>query len=232
MSGLLAGPDPIKCLSLTFDLPLQPRQVAQWRGAFVEMAGLEEDILHNHQPGKEKYFYRYPLVQYRSMRGKAGLFALAGGVDSLQTVLSAGSWRIRWEDRETPLQMDSLRMSEFFPVMLEEPQTLRLRNYLPFNDAKYAEWQTTAGLLARVALFEKLLTGHLLAFASGLNWRIPDRGLQAVVLDIERTFSLPLHGVSRPAFDLLFQTNIKLPFGVGLGKGVSHGFGTVSAFFR
>lgn len=39
----------IRTLSLSFDLPIAHRQLPQWRGAFAELAGVENDLFHNHK---------------------------------------------------------------------------------------------------------------------------------------------------------------------------------------
>ncbi len=39
----------IRTLYLHFDLPLFHRQIPQWRGAFAELAGVENDLFHNHK---------------------------------------------------------------------------------------------------------------------------------------------------------------------------------------
>jgi len=39
----------IRTLQVSFDLPIFPRQIPQWRGAFVEFAGIENDLFHNHK---------------------------------------------------------------------------------------------------------------------------------------------------------------------------------------
>ncbi len=39
----------IRTLQVSFDLPIFPRQISQWRGAFVEFAGIENDLFHNHK---------------------------------------------------------------------------------------------------------------------------------------------------------------------------------------
>ena len=38
----------LRLLTLSFNLPLTSRQLPHWRGAFVEMAGWQDDLFHNH----------------------------------------------------------------------------------------------------------------------------------------------------------------------------------------
>ncbi|MCB0642014.1 MAG: hypothetical protein KDC44_10260, partial [Phaeodactylibacter sp.] len=66
---------PIRTLSLSFDVRLYARQIPQWRGAFIEMCGLDSDLFHNHN-GEAELHYRYPLIQYRMYKGKASILAI------------------------------------------------------------------------------------------------------------------------------------------------------------
>jgi hypothetical protein len=49
---------------------------------------------------------------------------------------------------------------------------------------------------------------------------------------MEATGMMKYKGISFAAFDVLFKTNVSLPNYTGLGKGVSHGFGTVVRMYN
>ena len=81
-------------------------------------------------------------------------------------------------------------------------------------------------LTEKIALLHRLISGHLISFAKGINWRIPAR-FEVEITDWYRQQPRVLHDVLRPAFDLEFRTQLFLPSGIGIGKGVSHGFGVI-----
>jgi len=214
----------ISFLTATFDLPLHPRDIPRWRSAWSEMAGFEHDRFHNHKPGEQGVIYRYPLVQYRVEGKRAGLIALGKATEDVQRALSVGPCVLTWNREPLEISLEDLQL-ELEEVRLEENFCeYRLRSYLPFNDQNFSKWKRTTGLLAQVQLLQRMLVGHLLNFATGISWKIPGR-FEAEIIRVDKTYSMPLHGVQRPAFDLSFRTNLVLPTGIGLGKGVSHGYG-------
>ena len=91
----------INLLKATFDLPLHAKQLAQFRGAVAESAGLENDLFHNHK-GENEFHYRYPLIQYKLNKGKACMVGIGEGVDALFTFLLKSGRRIIGRARNYP----------------------------------------------------------------------------------------------------------------------------------
>lgn len=77
----------VPTIQAVLDLSLSPNQIPNFRGAMLEKAGREADILHNHK-GDTGYHHRYPLVHYRVSRGQAMLFGMGEvGVDAVRSLL-------------------------------------------------------------------------------------------------------------------------------------------------
>lgn len=223
----------LRTLSIVFDLHLYTRQIPQWRGAFVEWAGRENDLLHNHRtdledleiPGSdEMVFYRYPLVQYRAPRGQAGIFAINEGIEALQGALSEKAWRITWEGEERALQIVDMRMQEYDLRMLPRFKEYKLYKWLALNAENYARWQSAQGLAERIALLERVLASQIIAFAGGMGWRLPER-LEVRLQSIQSIEKVRCHGIPFMAFNISYSANVLLPPQIALGKAVSHGFG-------
>ena len=214
---------PLRLLHLTFNLSLYPRQLARWRGAFVEMAGRGNSLLHNHKEGEE-YHYRYPLVHYRMWRGKAAVTAINEGVEAVQEALAANSWDINWEGEQKTLQVEGLNMKEHHLRMLPHPKTYRLYNWLALNQENYERWQREKSLVKRAALLENTLAGHLLGFCTAAGYRLPER-LDVNLHEIQSMKKARLHGNPTIAFNVAYDANLLLPSGIALGRGVSTGFG-------
>jgi len=220
---LNSNPPVFKTLSISFDLPIQHRQVVQWRGAFIEMAGWEDDLFHNHK-GDEGYHRRYPLIHYRIRQNYASIVAINEGVDSLQKILSSAEWVIRWEEKPRHLQIQDLRMNEHQHRMTKRPQTYRLFKYIAFHVENYRRWLKARNYQERVTLLQEVLTGHLLGYATAMNWRLPER-LEVDIQFVQMIQNVRLHNTPLLAFNLTYTCNLLLPDGIALGKGVSHGFG-------
>ncbi|MCB9352680.1 MAG: hypothetical protein H6573_35140 [Lewinellaceae bacterium] len=214
----------LRLLHLTFDLPLYPRQLPQWRGAFNEMAGWENHLLHNHKGEKEAYHYRFPLVHYRMWRGKAAVTAINEGIEAVQEALAANSWDINWEGEQKTLQVEGLNMKEHDLRMLPHPKTYRLFNWLALNQENYEKWQHSKSLVQRAALLENILAGHILGFCTAMGYRLPER-LEVNLHEIQFMKKVRLHGNPMIAFNITYDANVLLPSGIALGRGVSTGFG-------
>ena len=217
---------PVRTLSISFNLPIYPRQIPQWRGAFIEMAGWEDALFHNHKGDKE-YHYRYPKLQYRVRRKNASIFAVNEGVDALQQVLATNDWKLNWQGEVKQLQIEDLGMYEHRFRFLQAPQKYRLRKWMALNPENHQRWESCNGLLQRIGLLERLLRNHLLAGLWGMGWE-PREQVSVQLERIDRTGYLPFHGTKLLAFDVTFSANVFLPPGMAIGKGVSLGFGWMS----
>lgn len=228
----------LKTLSLSFSLPLHSRQIPQWRGAFVEMAGWEDELFHNHAnegsgvKGQESeirtkaYHHRYPLIQYRVRRGKATIFAINEGVKALQQVLANSDWQVNWQGNIETLQVEDLGMNEHYFQMLSSPKEYRLKQWLALNQESYRQWQQCNGLLERAQLLQRKIENHLVGLFKGLQWDWPER-LEVQLQNIDHSKVIHYHDAELMCFDVVFTSNVLLPSDIGIGKGVSHGFGVV-----
>lgn len=236
----------VRTLSITFNQPIYARQIPQWRGAFIEMAGWKNDLLHNHnnaegeapcltavgerkgegenQKAAHPYIHRYPVVQYRIHKGKAGIFALNEGIEAVQQVLFSNRWAIQWEGQQQTLQIEQMQMNEHYLRMTAKPRTYKLFKWLALNEENYGRWHNCANLMERVQLLENILTGHILGFATNMNWQLPER-LEVSLQYLQQVEQVTYHGVPLLAFNVSYTANVLLPPSIGLGKAVSHGFG-------
>lgn len=214
----------MRLLSLAFDLPLQHRDIAGFRASVARAAGYDTDVFHNHQTdGKPQY--RYPMVQYRSETGQAAILGLNEGADAIYNWYSAAGNRLVWNDAVHDLRIKRLDVREFEIQYHEEaPRPYRLRHWLALNQERYREWQALPGLQARAEKLDGQLAANILTFCRAVNWRLPQR-LEVSIQEIATTRPTRFLGVDMISFDVDFTSNLALPFGIGLGKAVSHGFG-------
>jgi hypothetical protein len=219
----------IKTLTLTFDIPLSTHQLQKWRGALAEHAGWSDDAFHNHAGAKEKVLYRYPSVQYRSINGKAGLFAVEDGVEAVQDMLMRSNGTLHMAGNVYKLRIDAFDKKDQPLSILPENKPYFLKNWLALNEQNYRAWSKMESLQERIQQLEQILASNIIAFAKGIQWQLPQR-LEVRLLNIQATHTLKHKGVPMVAFDVPFAANIDLPIGLGLGKACSHGFGVLSPF--
>ncbi|MEM1123799.1 MAG: CRISPR-associated endonuclease Cas6 [Bacteroidota bacterium] len=220
----------IPTLQLIFQFPLRPHQIGQWRGAVCQSAGWEKDAFHNHRGGdKHQYHYRYPLIQYRTHRGLASVLGVGAGSQALRQWILSAPPAVQLGQQLQPLTLHQIK-DHLQPVSMHPDwQTYYIHQYLPFNGDNYQRWKNKANLIEGIELLQKVLVGHLLNFATGIDWEIPEH-LTVEIMEPPIVQKVKHYQTARMAFDLCFKTNMQLPRGIGIGKGCSHGFGVVRPF--
>jgi hypothetical protein len=213
----------IRMLSASFNLPLHFDDINRWRGSWNELVPRSEDLFHNHR-GQDGLYHRYPMIQYRKHGGKASIFAFNEGVDAMQNLIRQFSWEVKWKGKARQLQLEKFHTQEFRLEYLDHMQAYTLKHWLPFNRENFIAWKQEDDLIARVKLLNAILVGHIFDFSTGMGWKIPDH-LEVKLKDIQRRETVHVHNTQRPMFDVCFKTNVALPWGTGLGKSVSLGFG-------
>ena len=76
-------------------------------------------------------------------------------------------------------------------------------------------------------MLERLLIGNILSFAKGIGVYF-DEEIKVSIVDIEKAEQYLFKNVKMLGFDVVFRTNVLLPRYVGVGKGVSLGFGMIT----
>jgi hypothetical protein len=217
------SPPLLRTLLATFNLPLRPRDVNRWRGAFVEVVGREEDWLHNHQ-GDQGLHYRYPLVQYRARHGRAAIMALNQGATALHQALQGIDWHICWRGQPQELRLETLQLREHQLGWREAPQRYRLHRWVALNGKAYQHWIAAPDLSARLHLLERTLARQIQAFAHSVGWEMPEPP-PVQLLDLRLKSPARVHGAPLMAFDLDYQTPLCFPPLIALGKATSLGYG-------
>lgn len=213
----------IHTLLITFDFNIRGEEVSRWRGAFVEMAGWDEDILHNHEEGGECK-YRYPLIQYRAIRGKAVIFAMGEALPIIQEILTRESLAIRWAEKEYSLPILDIRLDEYFLREIFTPKTYTLHRWLPLHGKRYKKWLEMDNLVDRVLLLEETLKKQLATFCKQYGFDIENK-LETRLQNILRTEQVYAFQTPMIMFTIEYSANILLPENIGIGRAISRGFG-------
>jgi hypothetical protein len=224
-------PTSIRVFSIQFDIPLAFQQIPQWRGAIAEHVGLQDDRFHNHQGDKDRFHYRYPTVFYRSQQGKAAIWAFGDGTEALKDLLLQSKPGFNLSGQPWDLKVSNVDLTLFQPRMSANPQSYFLKNWLALNEFNFKRWENLPNPEAKMLFLEQILASNIIAFAKAIQWQLPER-LEVRIPQITRTTRAKHKGILMLAFDVLFEANLFLPFGLGIGKAVSHGYGVVSRPLR
>src|SRR5699024_2695773 len=173
------------------------------------------------------YYFRYPVVQYKSVRGRPAILCLGAGVEEIHKLFNKNSWEIDLKGKRVDLTIDALNLENISLKVQKTSNKYGLRNWLALNERNFKRYKAIADEIGRMEMLEKILIGNILSFAKGMDWRIEEE-VKVRIGRIGKTKNLTYKNTHLLGFDLQFQTNVSLPYYIGLGKGASHGYGMVS----
>jgi hypothetical protein len=215
----------LRTLLVKFENELQPWRVNAFRGAVIEKVG-RENILFNHHTGDSSYLYRYPLIQYKSIRNKPAILCLGEGVDEIHKLFSKSDWTVNLQGISFSLPIEKLDLNNITLNVWEKPFRYKVYNWLALNGKNYPVFKSINDPVEKAVFLNKILTANILSFAKGVNWRI-EKKVEVLIEEISKDRPVLYKNVELQAFDAVFTTNVYMPEFVGLGKGASHGYGMI-----
>lgn len=218
----------IKTLFVQFDDSLAAWQVPAFRGALIDKVGKENFLFHQHN-GDEGLIYKYPVIQYKSIQQKPSLLCIGEGVDEIHKFFGLRNWDVTIAGEKHRLKIHKLDLNNFTVNVWDKKFHYSIQNWLALNEDNYKRYRQIDSLSDRVQLLERLLTGNILSFAKGIEWRI-ERTVQVQIQELKGEKIIRYKGVPLLAFDVQFSCNVFLPNYLGLGKSASHGFGIIRQF--
>ncbi len=216
----------LRYLRIRFSEPLFPYEVPQFRAALIEKTARASDLFHNHD-GDTGFLYRYPLIQYKVTYKKASVICLGEGADAIHQLFEKEDLDLRVGSHYFKLAVEDVAPGYREVKTGATASHSALPHWPPLTQKHHRRWQQLEGDEgAQISLLQSILTGHLLAFASGIDWQAEER-LQVRITRIREMKLLPYKGSRKLAVSLNFESNVSLPDFIGLGKGASVGFGIV-----
>lgn len=219
----------VRYLKLRFDRNIFPYDIPRFRAAVIEKTQREAELFHNHK-GDDGFAYRYPLIQYKVTQRKASIICLNEGADEIHHLLQNRDMTMRVGQEINDYHIEDIDLRHHNVQTWDRLFDYSLLNWMALNQEHYRRYRSLDGdETAQIDLLHGILRGNLLSFAKGIGWFVEDR-IIAEITQLKEMKILPYKGKDMPAFTLNFATNVSLPDYVGLGKGVSVGFGTVKQF--
>ena len=215
-------------LRVSFDATISDAEVPAFRAAIIEKVG-EGNILFHHHLDKEKYLYRYPLIQYKTIYHQPTIICIDQGVDEIHKYFEKRSWDIRVNDRVLEMKVARLDLNQFNLQVWNKHFKYSIHNWIALNSENLEKYNALTGLTDRIGFLEKILTGNILSFAKGIEWTV-DKQIELKILDFKEPRTVKIKTSDLVGFNMVFSTNIFLPNYIGLGKAVSKGYGTIKDF--
>ncbi len=218
----------IRVLNVIFEETITARELSAFRGAIAGKVGWENEWFHNHKAETGGYHHRYSLLQYKRHHHRPMLLCLENGIEEVQKFFSHPNWELSLNGKIYTSTIRELKVHEFLlRVENEKKFTYTVSHWMPLTRAEnFKAYSALDGLVERVNFLEKLLTKHIFAFYKGMGV-FPEERVQVSILDIEKQYRTQFRKMSQQAFQIKFKTNAFIPHFVGLGKGVSLGYGIV-----
>jgi hypothetical protein len=200
--------------------------VEAFRGAIVNIVGIDKLIFHNHI-NDNKLLYSYPLIQYkRTSKGNAVLVCMGEGVEEVTHLFTQKNWDVHLSGRTFKLDIDTLKLSNGKFKLTNSNINYQINTWMPLNQENFKRYVLLKNKPEKLKFLEAILIGNILSLAKSLEWRIEE----TIKISIEPNLQERLVTFKKNkivCFDLSFKSNVALPNSIGLGKGVSHGFGVI-----
>jgi hypothetical protein len=212
--------------TVTFpEIPLRTRDAHKLRGYFGEFFKEHSPLLHNHyDDGSLRY--AYPLVQYKVINRVPTLVGLGEGAQLLVELFL----KIRVLDidgREYPILSKHINHQQATVEVGNALTKYRFDTlWMPLNQANHGEYMN-ADEPTRQALLQRILQNNILAFLKGVGAYQPDLPRLMILLNVQSQTTTQFKNQTMLAFTGDFVVNATLPDGIGLGKSVARGFGTI-----
>ncbi len=214
-----------KILIIRFNNTLNHGEIPLFRGAIISTMNNANILFHNHN--EEKLRYAYPLIQYKRINGCAAIVCIDQGTEAIGDFFSSCDFDIQIGDRPAKLEIGSINSTQVIIQAFDGLFEYHLRKWLPLNQKNFQIFQKMDSISEKYTMLEKVLTGNILSFAKGINLHI-DQQIITKITNANSPHQLTYKGVKMIAMDIEFKSNISLPNFIGLGKGVSIGFGIVT----
>lgn len=212
-------------LHIVFSEPIQAYDIPKFRSAVIEKSKRESDLFHN-RTEDNKYLYRYPLIQYKVTDKKASLICLNEATDDIHYLLRQRSFDFRIGDKQLKYEIDDVRLKYERIQTWDNSFNYNIHNWIALNQDHFREYQQKQSLLERLHMLEELLIKHLGIFMEAMQADTPIP-LELRIQELKSEKYIEYKDVFHLTFSINFSCNLSIPNYIGLGKGVSVGFGIV-----
>ena len=215
----------IKTGVLTFNnVRLSKHETHKWRG-YMGRKFEQYDLIHNHDGAKNKYKYRYPLIQFKVVDEKPVMIALTQkAIEIFKTVMFETN-EIDIEGKIIPVYEKSFTVTtQKFGITKEPKQYRFIHPWIGLNQNNYKTYLSLTSMEQKNGLLEKILTTSFFPLAKELGYWVEERvvcksSLHVVPVNLKTQTLLGFMG--------RFEINLEIPDYVGVGKSSSRGYGVL-----
>jgi len=221
----------IKVLNITFENDLSFNDITKFRGAIINSLEDKEIsfLFHNHT--QDGFRYKYPLIQYKVYNKKAGILCIEEGTEQIHNYFNSSNHNLMIGDKKEEFKIESINLNQFTMQVWDKWFNYSIINWLALNSDNYKKYEELNSEFEKDEFLENLLKANILSFAKGIDWTI-DKPINVRINEIQSIRKIKYKDQLRLSFNINFKTNVFLPNYIGLGKGVSIGYGTVKQIYN
>lgn len=215
----------MKMLIVHFKNRLGKQETPYFRGATIAALQENNDVLFHNHTG-EKLRYAYPLVQYKTMEGKACIVCVNEGAEAIGKLFASCNLNFMIGRRQETMEVESIQANHYSVEVTDTLFSYRIKDWLPLNQESYAKYKSASGLSEQVALLDRILIGNILSFAKGIGVFF-EKEVVCRITHLSAPYTTKHKDTKLLGFNAEFECNVSLPEAIGLGKGSSLGRGIV-----
>lgn len=212
-------------LHIIFSEDIQAYDIPKFRAAVIEKSNRQSDLFHNHQD-KDTVLYRYPLIQYKVTNRKASLICLNEATEDIHYLLKQRNFEFRIGREFVEYAIDDVRLKYEIIEVTNKFYNYNILNWLGLNQDNFKIYQQIDSYVDKVRFLEELLEKHILIFMEAMGCQYPE-DVRVTIKDIKGEKYIEYKNVFHLTFTLNFRCNLNILNYIGLGKGVSVGFGII-----
>ena len=127
----------VQIFLVRFNNEISFREIPLLRGAILNVLGEEAGLLFHNHTGDHSYRYKYPLIQYKRIRGKAAVFCIGEGVETIGQFLSLQDFMLSLGDRSVKLEIEAVFPKRSLVQIWDSTFKYKVRKWLPLNSENY-----------------------------------------------------------------------------------------------
>ena len=177
-----------------------------------------------HHPVEDGYLCTYPKIQYKIIEGTPFMIGIDEGAKVLKEI-SADIKKL--ELGSSIYKVSSKQINEQEAEIVPQRVMYNYRFLTPWfalNQKNYSKFMEMKDRREKKLFLNNILVGNLLSMCKGLGIIVNTRLNVRSYLDEEK---IEFKGIPFTGFTGEFTVNFRIPDFFGIGKNVSHGFGTI-----
>jgi hypothetical protein len=186
---------------------------------------IQFELMHNHEIGTDRYYYRYPAIQFKTQDSLSIFGYKPEGVSILHEIyLKTDKITLEGETISIKHKKIDVREEEFgedgkyYKYSFSSP-------WLALNQKNYNEYRDLKDNQKKKQKLHTILINNIISFCKFAGYTVTEQ------LIVESEFyeqPAILKGKTLLAFNGEFKINFLLPDFIGLGKSSSRGYGNIS----